>query len=178
MAPHLADGSEASPVDPATLFLGYRYPTGAIVGEPDDNGSLLEDPAAPTGRPGSRAPHAPLLRDGVPLSTIDLFGTSFVLLTDVHGGRWRSAADAVADRLGIQLITHQIGADGLADPTGSWTTRYRVTDSDAVVIRPDRFIAWRGSDPEALETALRRVLDRLPAGGSRHLSATDPAAGW
>ncbi|MGH3886522.1 MAG: FAD-dependent monooxygenase [Pseudonocardiaceae bacterium] len=163
MAPHLADGSEAAPIDAATLFLGYRYPTGAVVSEPSDDGSLLEDPAAPTGRPGSRAPHVPLVRDGVPISTIDLFGDSFVLLIGSRGQRWRQAGDEVSHRLGIRLNTHQIGADGVADPTDIWTTRYRVTDFDAVLIRPDRFIAWRSTEhshPQALEAALRHVLDR------------------
>ncbi len=164
MAAHLADGSEAAPVDPAALFLGYRYPTGAVVSEPDDNGSLLEDPSAPTGRPGSRAPHVPLVRDGLPLSTIDLFGSSFVLLTGSSGQPWRHAAEEVAHRLGIQLAVHQIGANGLADTTGTWASRYGVTDSSAVLVRPDRFIAWRSTEPnnhlKALETALRHVLDR------------------
>ncbi len=163
MAPHLANGSEAAPIDAAALFLGYRYPTGAIVGEPGDDGCLVEDPTAPTGRPGSRAAHVPLVRDGVPISTIDLFGDSFVLLTGSRGQRWRQAADEAAHQLGIKLAVHQIGADGLADPTGSWTTRYQLTDSDAVLIRPDRFITWRStghSDPQALQTALERVLDR------------------
>ncbi|MGH3694475.1 MAG: FAD-dependent monooxygenase [Pseudonocardiaceae bacterium] len=164
MAPHLADGSEAAPVDPAALFLGYRYPSGAIVSEPGDDGSLLEDPSAPTGCPGSRAPHVPLVRDGMPISTIDLFGSSFVLLTGSRGQRWRPAADEVAHRLGMQLAVHQIGADGLADPTGTWAHRYHVTDSDAVLIRPDRSIAWRSTEhdnpAQSMETALRHVLDR------------------
>ncbi|MGH3775669.1 MAG: FAD-dependent monooxygenase [Pseudonocardiaceae bacterium] len=163
MARHLADGSEVAPIDSATLFLGYRYPTGAIVGEPGDDGSLLEDPSTPTGRPGSRAPHVRLVRDDVPISTIDLFGDSFVLLTGRCGQHWRQAADEVSQRLGIRLDTHQIGADGVADPAGTWTTRYRVTDSDAVLIRPDRFIAWRSTGqrhPPELEAALRHILHR------------------
>ncbi|MGH3872329.1 MAG: FAD-dependent monooxygenase [Pseudonocardiaceae bacterium] len=163
MATHLADGSEAAPIDDATLFLGYRYPTGAIVSEPGDDGSLLEDPSAPTGRPGSRAPHVRLVRDDVPISTIDLFGDSFVLLTGSRGRHWCQTADEVSRRLGIRLDTHQIGAAGVADPTGTWTTRYHVTDSDAVLIRPDRFIAWRSTEhshPPELEAALRHILDR------------------
>lgn len=163
MAPHLADGSEAAPIDSAALCLGYRYPTGAIVGEPGDDGSLIEDPSTPTGRPGSRAPHARLLRDNVPISTIDLFGDSFVLLTGSRGQHWRQAGGEVSHRLGIRLDTYQIGTDGVADPDGSWTTHYRATDSDAILVRPDRFIAWRSaehSEPPELEAALRHVLDR------------------
>ncbi|HEX2289623.1 MAG TPA: hypothetical protein VHH53_05395 [Pseudonocardiaceae bacterium] len=44
-----------------------------------------------------------------------------------------------------------------------WTTHYRATDSDAVLVHPDRFIAWRSaehSNPQELEAALRHVLDR------------------
>jgi putative polyketide hydroxylase len=160
MAPHLADGSEAAPVDPATLFFGYRYPAGAIVAEPGDDGSLLEDPSAPTGRPGSRAPHVPLVRDGVPISTIDLFGRSFVLLTGSRGQRWLQTADEIAVRLGIPLVVHQIGRNGLADASGGWTSRYGITDSDAVLVRPDRFIAWRSTHPLPLDTALRKILSR------------------
>lgn len=107
--PTLPTAARRPPSTRQTLFLGYRYPTGAVVGEPNDNGSLLEDPSTPTGRPGSRAPHVPLVRDGVPISTIDLFGSSFVLLTGSHGQPWRQAADEVAHRLGIQLAVSRPG---------------------------------------------------------------------
>lgn len=145
------------------LLLGYRYPTGAIVAEPGEDGSLLEDPSAPTGRPGCRAPHVQLIRDGVPISTIDLFGSSFVLLTGSRGERWRESAAEVAPRLGIRWAVHQIGVDGLTDANHNWTTRYGVTDSGAVLVRPDRFIAWRSTEhshPQHLDAALRRILHR------------------
>lgn len=86
-----------------------------------------------------------------------------MLLTGSRGQPWRQAGGEVSHRLGIRLDTYQIGTDGVVDPDGSWITHCRVTDSDAVLVRPDRFIAWRSTEhshPQALEAALRHVLDR------------------
>ncbi len=41
---------------------------------------MYEHPRESKGRPGSRAPHVFLERDGTRLSTLDLFGRNFVLL--------------------------------------------------------------------------------------------------
>jgi 2-polyprenyl-6-methoxyphenol hydroxylase-like FAD-dependent oxidoreductase len=90
-APHRADGTEAAEMDPAVLLFGARFPAGAVVTEPADDGAAFEDPRAPTGRPGSRAPHLRLDRDGSRLSTIDLFGRGFVLLAGPDGARWADA---------------------------------------------------------------------------------------
>jgi 2,4-dichlorophenol 6-monooxygenase len=105
----------------------------------------------------------PLVRNGVPISTIDFLGDSFVLLIGSRGQRWRQAADQATHHFGIQVAVHEIGVNGLGDPTGTWTIRYQLTDSDAVLIRPDHFLAWRStghSEPKALQAALERALDR------------------
>ncbi|HEX2262579.1 MAG TPA: hypothetical protein VHH52_02290 [Pseudonocardiaceae bacterium] len=99
----------------------------------------------------------------MPISTIDLFGDSFALLTGSRGQHWRQAGGEVSHRLGIRLDTYQIGTEDVVDPMARWTTHYRATDSDAVLVHPDRFIAWRSaehSNPQELEAALRHVLDR------------------
>ncbi|WP_344678579.1 FAD-dependent monooxygenase [Saccharopolyspora taberi] len=142
--------------DPATLFFGYRH-NGAVVSEPGDEHELLEDPNAPTGRPGSRAPHVVLDSPDGPLSTIELFGREFVVLTGSE--EWERAAKSVAADLGVRLTAHRIG-DGL---TGPWAEPYGVSDDGAVLVRPDRFIAWRSPGPGPatdLERALRSVLAR------------------
>jgi len=54
----------------------------------------------PNGRPGARAPHVFLDRDGTRLSTLDLFGRNFVLLAGPGGAAWPAAAPIVAGRLG------------------------------------------------------------------------------
>ena len=46
------------------------------------------------GRPGSRAPHVWLERDGKQVSTIDLAGRTFMLIAGPEGGAWCDAAHA------------------------------------------------------------------------------------
>lgn len=150
------DASTAVPqVHPVTQVFGYRYANGAVVTEAGDARELLEDPTAPTGRPGSRAPYVALDAAEVP-STTALFGRSFVLLAGAgpEGEGWTEAAEEAAGRLGIELAVHRIGG---------WEKAYGVTPAGAVLVRPDRFIAWRAQDThgrDGLEAALRTVLDR------------------
>ncbi|WP_163512906.1 FAD-dependent monooxygenase [Fodinicola acaciae] len=150
-APQLADGTEDEMVDPFAALLGYRYPDGAVVPEPDEDGARLEDPAKPTGRPGSHAPHVWL---GEGRSTIHLFGHEFVLLTS--SDEWASVADEVARRLGVPL--RAVVLDSV-----EWREKYGVGPDGASLVRPDRFIAWRSvgaGTAEDLENALKTVLDR------------------
>jgi putative polyketide hydroxylase len=156
LGPELDATTAAAPIHPVTQVFGYRCTGNAVVPEPGDGGELLEDPTAPTGRPGSRAPYVPLDAVGVP-STTALFGRSFVLLagTGPEGERWERAGAAAAARLGIELPVHRLGG---------WEKAYGVTPSGASLVRPDRFVAWRAQDTAelgGLEVALRTVLDRL-----------------
>lgn len=160
--PTLADGTEVPPLDPATQAFGYRYAHGAVVREPDDDGALIEDPLSPTGRPGSRAPYVVLSDGNRPTSTTALFGRGFVLLAD--GPLWTDAATSVAARLGVPLTAYRIGGPGgLVDPAGEWRAKYGIGPDGAVLVRPDRFVAWRspgaGTDVD-LARALRTVLYR------------------
>ena len=160
---HAAVSGAASPDE---LLLGLRHRSGAIVAE-DADPAGFEDPNAPTGRPGFRAPDVPLVRDGVKLSTVDLFGTGWVLLTGSGGGIWHAAADHAADVLAIRLAGHGLGP-ALTDPTGTLTERYGIGETGASLIRPDGVVAWRSryevTDPAAtLLAVLGRLLDRQPA---------------
>lgn len=148
---------------PDELFLGLRYRSGAIASE-DADAPPVEDPTAPTGRPGFRAPRVPLVRDGANLSTVDLFGTGWVLLTGQGGGIWHAAAGHAADVLGIRLVGHGLGP-ALADPTGTLAERYGIGETGASLIRPDGVVAWRSryevTEPAAtLLAVLCRLLDR------------------
>lgn len=164
MAPHLADDTVRRPMDPVALAFGYRCPAGAFVPEPDPDGdpTLFEDPAQPTGRPGTAAPHVPLVRGDQDVSTRDLFGRDFVVLTG--SAAWADATADVAARLGVPITAHLIGDPaGLIDRDGRWAAGYGVGSTGAVLIRPDGIIAWRSAaagGPSALEQALRTVLDR------------------
>ncbi|GAA2385902.1 FAD-dependent monooxygenase [Nonomuraea africana] len=150
--------------DPFGALLGYRYHSFAILPELGEDGSLLEDPRTPHGRPGGRAAHVVLDWDGRPISTHDLFGSGFVLLAGPYGEAWVEAGRAVRDQLNVRLAPHRIGGE-LLDEEGVWLERYGVTKSGAVLIRPDGFIAWRSMsadlDPAAtLERVLLRILAR------------------
>jgi 2-polyprenyl-6-methoxyphenol hydroxylase-like FAD-dependent oxidoreductase len=82
------------PLDDAAIELGAIYRSAGVVDPPAAaSDGPLEDPREPTGRPGTRAPHLPLDRDGASISTHDLFGAGFVLLTGPDGRAWCEAAD-------------------------------------------------------------------------------------
>jgi 2-polyprenyl-6-methoxyphenol hydroxylase-like FAD-dependent oxidoreductase len=163
MRPDLRDGTLAAPVEPVSaLFFGYRHLSDAVLVEPGDDRAPLENPSAPTGRPGSRAPHVWLDRDGQRVSTVELFGRRFVLLVGSAGDRWVHDGMGAGAALGIPLDFHRIGAD-LSDVDGQWASVYGVSDEGAVLVRPDGFVAWRSPGagaPGELEAVLRKVLDR------------------
>jgi 2,4-dichlorophenol 6-monooxygenase len=77
---------------------------------------------------------------------------------------WRRAAEAVTD---VRLTIVEVGG-ALADPSGEWAS-VRGTGSDgALLVRPDRHVAWRAAatpaDPAAELTAvLHRLLHSGPA---------------
>ncbi|MGC2332620.1 MAG: hypothetical protein WA581_14290 [Candidatus Acidiferrales bacterium] len=50
-------------------------------------------------------------------------------------------------------------ADGLADPTGDFSSAYGIQPSGAVLVRPDGFVAWHSEDAHgALMATLARPL--------------------
>ncbi|HSP74276.1 MAG TPA: FAD-dependent monooxygenase, partial [Gaiellaceae bacterium] len=112
-------------VDDALIDLGPRLRSTAIAAEPDDDGADWDDPRAPTGRPGVRAPHLFLDRDGGRVSTIDLVGTRFLLLAAGGDGGWAEAAQTAATELGVPLDVHRVGPGGeLGDPDGAFLRAY------------------------------------------------------
>lgn len=148
-------------VDDYDVVFGQRYDTGAFVLEGPPLDRPFEPVAELSGRPGTRAPHLAVERDGERSSTLDLFGRGFVLLAGEAA--WRRAAAAVSERQGIPLACHVVGAGGdLRDPEGRWPAAYGVGSSGAVLVRPDGFVAsrWPDSGHDA-EGELSEVLGRL-----------------
>jgi 2-polyprenyl-6-methoxyphenol hydroxylase-like FAD-dependent oxidoreductase len=140
------------------IELGYIYRSPAILAEDEiERGS--EDPRESQGRPGSRAPHVWIEKDGERISTLDLFGRGFMLLTTRGGAAWVDASRAAARQIqGLDFDAHVI-------PSSEFATAYGLGDNGAVIVRPDGFVAWRSkeitSDPgrtvaSALTTALMR----------------------
>jgi len=155
------------PAPDFNIELGYLYRSPAVVPDGSEaDGKTHDNPHQTRGRPGSRAPHIWLNRGGDKVSTIDLFGRSFVLLTGLEGAAWVGAARAAASKLnGIELDTYCIGTAMLRDPDLRFADAFGVTSSGAVLVRPDGFVAWRAKavqpDPErAMAEAFGALLQR------------------
>jgi 2-polyprenyl-6-methoxyphenol hydroxylase-like FAD-dependent oxidoreductase len=153
-------------VEEATVELGYRYRSAAVVAGTFDDGEMWEDPRQPSGRPGFRAPHATVTVGGVEQSTLDLYGRNFVVLAGSNGESWRAAARAAGASFGVAVDVHCIGVD-VTDAAGRLEELYGTGPDGAVLIRPDGFVAWRASAPHEnpdgeLAGALGLALARAP----------------
>lgn len=112
------------------------------------------------GRPGSRAPHVWVMRDGKKKSTIDLFGSNFVLLTGSDGQPWKRAVKAMASELGIDLAVYSIGPKGdLVDEKDKFLNAAGVSSKGAFLVRPYGFVAWRTRrQPSDHQESLTKVM--------------------
>jgi hypothetical protein len=147
-------------VHEATVELGYRHVSEAIALEAEDDGALWEDPHEPTGRPGMRAPHFWIDRDGSRVSTLDLFSRGFTLIAGSEAGAWCDAATAAAELLGVPLDAYRAGAD-FGDDMGSVAAAYGIGAEGASLVRPDGFVAWRARTADGdVDAALARALAR------------------
>jgi hypothetical protein len=147
------------------VVLGAAYESAAVVPDgtalPEVTNPVTE--YVPTARPGCRAPHVWLERTGQRLSTLDLFGTSFVLLAGQTGTAWCQAATEVAHARRLPLSVFTVGTQGgLIDPGGSWAITYGVEQDGAVLVRPDGHVAWRtGSSVPNPAQKLQEVLAKV-----------------
>ena len=150
------------------MIFGACYDSCAVI--PD--GTALPAVANPvadyvaSARPGSRAPHVWLEREGRRVSTHDLIGMRFTLFAGARGEPWRDASRAAASSLRIPLGALTIGPDAdIADPEGEWISAYGIEPDGAVLVRPDGHVAWRSRSGAArpqheLESAFRAMLGR------------------
>jgi 2,4-dichlorophenol 6-monooxygenase len=163
-----AIADQAEHFDMPGLQLGFVYERGALVPERDDDARAPRVPAnpvreyVPTGRPGARAPHAWVVRDGKRCSTLDLlWPQGFTLLTSTDDAGW---VRAIAGVEGIPLRHVSIGRDA-ADPEGRFAADAGIDPDGALLVRPDQHVAWRArSLPEDPTRALRAALVRVLAG--------------
>lgn len=150
---------EAGHFDALGRDLGFVYGPDAVI--PDASSSpTLEDSDRnylPSARPGARAPHLWLERDGKQISSLDLFNDQFTLLTvPERADAWKRATAGAQPPITIEAI----GAE-IVDPSQSWRELYGIRDG-AVLVRPDGHVVWRSADhvqdPRQL---LREVLPRI-----------------
>jgi 2-polyprenyl-6-methoxyphenol hydroxylase-like FAD-dependent oxidoreductase len=167
--PHAVACAEASlgparPPNPIDgLVLGHAFESAAII----DDGTPApthRDPVGeytPMARPGHRAPHIWI---GSKTSTLDLFGSAFVALTDPAGEPELNQAVAVARSTGVPLAA-------LAVDAADWHDVYGVGPGGVVLVRPDGYVAWRSSTPpetpHLLASALRTATGAAGDAASR-----------
>ena len=165
VAPYLGTEDAQPLVDDLSMEIGHRCQSAAVVLEPGDDHVLHEHPRESGGRPGSRAPHVVLRREGTEISTLDLFGRGFVLMAGPACEAWCSAVLAAVEGLGVPLEVGLVGAAGVVDPHDRFADAYGIAVTGAVIVRPDGIVAWRAVDaidvsPEAIRAVLGALLCR------------------
>jgi 2,4-dichlorophenol 6-monooxygenase len=149
--------------------LGQRYTSCAVVGDGTPFPEPESDPELyyhPTTHPGGYLPHAWVEHDGHQLSTLDLAGHGrFCVITGIGGEPWAQAAAKVGAELGIDLPVYFVGARcEYDDVLSDWASVREIDDRGALLVRPDRHVAWRSVDrPQSPEDALRAALRQVLA---------------
>ncbi|HVM98427.1 MAG TPA: FAD-dependent monooxygenase [Candidatus Acidoferrales bacterium] len=155
-----AINNQAEHFDMLGLQLGYSYEAGAVASD----GTEEKRPAnpvrelIPSGRPGSRLPHAWVGVDQCRISTLDLVESDgLTLIIGRNGSTWMSAAQ----RLRLPIRTLQIGKE-IDDPTDWWTQVVEMKSDGALLVRPDQHIAYRSKSAAAKPSAaLREVCSAI-----------------
>ncbi|HEX3801242.1 MAG TPA: FAD-dependent monooxygenase [Solirubrobacteraceae bacterium] len=172
------------------IELGQRYASAAVVAETGTAGAeeALAEPArmdhpVPAGRrrdpelyydpdtePGCCLPHAWVEYDGQLISTLDIpRHVGFTLLTGVDGDVWTAAAGRAASAYALPLSVAAVGYHlEFDDVYGDWADIRRISDDGCLLVRPDRFIAWRCLSAPAdafaeLDAVLGQILGAAPA---------------
>lgn len=141
LEPNLAD---------TAIELGAVYRSGAVIADGGDDGARVEAPEQPNGRPGTRLPHLWIDRGDARVSTLDLAGDGFALLSGPGGQAWLAAAGRRGD-----LTTHLIREDAVRAAVG-------LAAEGALLLRPDGVIGWRcrGAAADA-DAALAAAMSKL-----------------
>ena len=156
--------------------LGYSYDSDAIL----DDGTPAPAPLEPirvyepSTRPGSPLPHAWIDDEaGARRPIKDLVGPGrFLLIAGEDGESWCEAARELAGAGGLPLDALRIGhLDGdLFDPRLMWLRLREITPLGAILVRPDRYVAWRSAGAsetphEDLARAFEAILARPVGAG-------------
>jgi 2,4-dichlorophenol 6-monooxygenase len=153
---------------------GYTYQSGAVLEDGTDAPSN-PDPIRiylPVARPGHPLPHCWLATlDGRRVAVMDLVAPGRLLLIAGEDGQaWVDAARNLALGKNMPIDAVRIGhADGdYVDFRSTWTLLRGHGEQGAILVRPDRFVAWRtaslSADPASeLDAAIASVLGFSPS---------------
>jgi 2,4-dichlorophenol 6-monooxygenase len=120
----------------------------------------------PSTRPGGRLPHVWLQHGTDRVSTLDICSYEHLtLIVGIDGAPWVSAAEKIADEVGVRLAIRPVGYRQLYDDVcGDWWRISDIGDAGCLLVRPDRHIAWRSAQlPDDAAAELRRVLRQVLA---------------
>ena len=168
----VAVSANAEDYSQLNIEAGFAYEAGAVIpdGSPPPPGHDSATTFEPTARPGHHVPHVWLNDGNKRVSTSDLVAPTGMTLFagTAHAAAWRDAAAVITD---VPLTVVEVGGS-LADPAGEWASVRGTAPDGAILVRPDRHVAWRAAtapaDPAAeLAAVLRRLL---------HPSAPPPTA--
>jgi 2-polyprenyl-6-methoxyphenol hydroxylase-like FAD-dependent oxidoreductase len=131
-------------VHPLALYVGFQYDRGAVVA--DGRPPAPMDRLELTGRSGTRMPHL-WLDSEKQQSTLDLVGDDWVLIYGPGG-----ASDS---RVRSVRLEGEVAAE--------WLSICQLPADGALLVRPDRFVAWRSDSEVTLAEALGRLSFPLAA---------------
>jgi len=144
-------------IDDHAVILGQRYAHGAFIPEEGTTNEVFENPRAPSGSPGSRAPHVELMQGPQAVSVHDLVGKRFLLIVGNDAKGWTDAAHAAASEFGLDLEARSLVSQNDASRS-KLVEAYDIGARGAVLIRPDGVIAWRSrTDPANAPITLRNA---------------------
>lgn len=148
-----------------SIELGFRYPNGGAF-VPDDNHTaskeVYDDPASPSAVPGSRFPHSYIqetVGSGKTISTIDLVKQNFLLITVDADSPWTRAVSQSPVTLDVYTLNAE--SSPYRDPVRDVEKKCRFQRGEAILVRPDGFIAWRGA--RAAHGHEQKLIDGLAA---------------
>ncbi|GAA2773490.1 hypothetical protein GCM10010440_75200 [Kitasatospora cinereorecta] len=147
------------------LLLTATYRSTAVIAATDAPPRPPLDPerAHPDGGPGARLPHLRLAAGPAIVSTLDLTGHGFTLITQTGGTAWQRQTDT-ARAAGLPVVLRSLAnyaALTAGDDGGSPTGLPGLPPTAAVLVRPDTHIAWQAPKPPADDTELLATLHRI-----------------
>ncbi|KAJ2998934.1 hypothetical protein NUW58_g163 [Xylaria curta] len=122
--------------------------------------------------PGFRLPHVWLRASKATpsdpmVSTHDLAGNGhFTIFTGMGGkSKWVDAAAKVREVLSVEIPVYSIGGEDYRDVFYDWSRKRGINERGAILVRPDRFVAWRhhsdGADAENYSHKLVKVISHI-----------------
>ncbi|KAJ5646081.1 hypothetical protein N7490_002453 [Penicillium lividum] len=149
-------------IDDDAMEFGQIYVSDGIVGVDGGLPRALK-PDEWRGQPGTHLPHFWVERDGERVPILDLVGVDWTLIS-AEG--WTGPVAEVNERSSIKTRSVRLGVDVLLLGQIDLGLLLGISDSGAVLVRPDGYIAWRSVELQAdagiiLESALSRASFRV-----------------